>query len=99
MLVSRPTMQVMSHTKRLASYAVSLRTTPLPETARDAARRVLLDAVGVTLAGSRTAAGRLITQYVAGQQGPATSRVLGSTVATSPQLAALANGVMAAEVE
>jgi 2-methylcitrate dehydratase PrpD len=89
----------MSYTSDLAQYVTDLRYDALPAKTIAAAKRVTLDILGVTLAARLYHPARIIGEYVRdlGEKGHAT--VLGTTIQTSPSSAALANGIMAADME
>ena len=57
------------------------------------AKRALLDTIGVTLAGHGEAAGQ-ITAFVKDAGGHQAAAILGTSLYTSPALAALANGTL-----
>lgn len=88
----------MSVSDRLAAHVAGARWDELPAEARQAARRVLLDATGVIYAASGLAPeAQPFIALAAGQPGPC--HVLGSGVASTPQGAALANGALAHAVD
>jgi 2-methylcitrate dehydratase PrpD len=88
----------MNVSDRLAAHVAGARWEELPADARQAARRVLLDATGVIYAASGLAPeAQPFIALAAGQPGPC--RVLGTGVASTPQGAALANGALAHAVD
>jgi 2-methylcitrate dehydratase PrpD len=66
----------------------------VPDEARARAAVAFTDTIGVTLAGASEPPAR-IAQELAAEDGGGGCRVLGTAIATSPELAALANGVAA----
>ena len=66
----------------------------VPPEANARAATAIKDTIGVMLAGASEPAAR-IAQAMAGEDGVGTCRVLGTSLQTSPELAALANGVSA----
>ncbi|GIX49343.1 MAG: hypothetical protein KatS3mg131_3554 [Candidatus Tectimicrobiota bacterium] len=84
----------MALTEQLAQLIVSTSYEQLPAAAVTQAKRAFLDTIGVTLAGHREEAGRLITAWVKEAGGCQEATVLGTDLCTSPALAALANGTL-----
>ena len=84
----------MGVTERLAHLIAETTYQDLPTEAVLQGKRALLDTIGVTLAGHREEAAQIITTWVADSGAKAAARVLGSSIATSPALAALANGTL-----
>ncbi|MCD2322874.1 MmgE/PrpD family protein [Sphingomonas sp. IC-56] len=80
---------------RVATHVACVSYDQLEETTRDATRRALLDALGVTLAATGLAAEALPYRNLALAQGAGPSRVLGIDTCTNPVAAALANGALA----
>lgn len=87
-MASDPTMAVSRYVQEM-SYD------DFPQQAIVNAKSVILDTIGVMLAGSRHKVGQIIADYVraTGAVGPAT--VIGRELQTAPEYAALANGIMA----
>ncbi|MEE9550172.1 MAG: MmgE/PrpD family protein, partial [Candidatus Binatia bacterium] len=85
----------MGPTEKLSQFVVETRAKDIPSHAIEIAKLVILDALGVILAGSRQPAGRIVTEYVRELGGVPRARVIGTNVWTAPPLAALANGTMA----
>jgi 2-methylcitrate dehydratase PrpD len=85
------------HTATLATFAVETKSADIPPAAIEAAKRVILDTVGVALAASSRHIGHVITDHAAANPGsPATATILGSGgKKVSPPMAALANGTLA----
>ena len=60
---------------------------------------LLLSCLGAMLGGARLPAGRIVAQYAAGQQAVTSTTVAGTSLQTSPELAALVNGTAAHATE
>ncbi|HEY6491881.1 MAG TPA: MmgE/PrpD family protein [Trebonia sp.] len=71
----------------------------LPATAVHEAKRLVLDYVGVTLAGARSEPGTLAGRFALAQGGPAQARVLGHREPVSAVNAAFANAIAAHSLE
>ncbi|HEY7489714.1 MAG TPA: MmgE/PrpD family protein [Candidatus Tectomicrobia bacterium] len=84
----------MALTAQLAHRITETTYEQLPPMAVTQAKRALLDTIGVTLAGHREEAGRIITLWVQDAGGSQEATVLGTALYTSPALAALANGTL-----
>jgi 2-methylcitrate dehydratase PrpD len=84
----------MDVTERLAHLIAETTYADLPDEAVAQGKRALLDTIGVTLAGYREESSQIITAWVDDIGARPVARVLGSSIATSPALAALANGTM-----
>ncbi len=82
----------MGATTRLAEFIVKSRREDLPGDALDAAKRAVLDSVGVMLAGSVEQPALIVQRLAAADEGAARCTVLGTAMRTSPVWAALANG-------
>jgi 2-methylcitrate dehydratase PrpD len=80
-----------TNTERLAEFVVSI--TP-PPSAREPAAAAFRDTIGVILAGIEEPAAQTVKR-IAVEDGRGVSRILGTKERTSPELAALANGVAA----
>jgi len=81
-----------SITRVLADYASSLRFEDLPADVRTVAKHCMLDWLGVTLAGSRQDAGRIVREEALDQGGAPQATLLGDGTRTSVSQAALVNG-------
>jgi 2-methylcitrate dehydratase PrpD len=80
----------------LASFVAETAASEVPKAALEPAKNVILDTVGVALAASNRAIGKIITSHVAAAPGsPAVATVLGAGLKVSPGMAALANGTLA----
>lgn len=86
-------------TRELARWAVEARRNPLVPDVEHQSRRVLLDYLAATLAGSRSASAQLVQRYLEESETPGHARVLGTTLRLSPSQAALANGTAAHGLE
>ncbi len=84
---------------RLAGFVSGLRWDDVPDEARATARSIFLDTVGATLAGSRDPAGRLVQAQVERAGARPCCTVVGTRLASSPELAALANGTAAHAID
>lgn len=85
----------MGPTERLARFVVETRIENIPVRAVETAKLVILDALGVTLAGSRQPAARILTDYVRELGAAPRAGVIGADLRTAPPLSALVNGSMA----
>jgi 2-methylcitrate dehydratase PrpD len=81
-----------SSTKSLAKFAAELDLDAVPESVVEAAKTLMLDSLGCTLYAGRLPWSRLLQKYVAGEEARPRAAVWGTDIATSPALAALANG-------
>ena len=85
----------MEVVKKLAEFVVKTNFEALPQEAVAAAKKALLDTLGVALAGSTEPASKIITAFVKKQGGNPTCGVIAGKIRTSAPNAALANGVIA----
>src|SRR4051794_22913582 len=85
----------MGHTRALADFAATLDVDGVPKEVVAAAKRAVLDTIGVALFGTTTEWAHFGRQYVRkyGQTGPST--VIGVSSTASPRDAALLNGLFA----
>jgi 2-methylcitrate dehydratase PrpD len=81
--------------ERLAEFIAGFDLTRVPPEVIDRARIAFVDTVGVMLAGSREEVSRLACDMVRAEGAAPAATVVGQSLRTSPQLAALANGVAA----
>src|SRR6266511_2022128 len=79
----------------LAEFVAELRYEDLPTAVVEAAKRHLLDAVGVTLAASAVGAGAPVIEMTRSWAGARESSVIGSDFGAPAPWAALANGTLA----
>ena len=84
----------MRATERLAQFIVETGYEDMPPAAIQAAKRAMLDTLGVMVAGSQEPAGRIITSFVSSLGGKPRAGVVGAGFRTSQPDAALANGIM-----
>jgi 2-methylcitrate dehydratase PrpD len=83
-------------TEMLASFVADTPSEAIPSVVAEPAKTVILDTVGVALAASARAIGKIIVRHVAENAGtPATATVLGAGIKASAPMAALANGTLA----
>lgn len=82
-------------TLAIAEYVHGMSYQKLPPQAIASAKLVVLDTIGVMFAGCRHEVGRIITEYARANCAGGSATVAGAKFQTSPELAALANGVMA----
>ncbi|NWF54197.1 MAG: MmgE/PrpD family protein [Syntrophaceae bacterium] len=82
----------MEVTKKLADFIVSTVLGNIPPEAREIGKRIILDLLGVSLAGSRDPMSRIMTEYIKDTGGRPRASVWGKKFRTSSSLAALANG-------
>ena len=84
--------KIAGATESLARFAVTTGLEEIPTTVTEAAKLLILDTLGVTLAGSRDGACRVFSQWVRNQEALPLATVMGQGFRTHPLLAALANG-------
>src|SRR5262249_36731160 len=84
----------MAITEQLAHLIAETTYKQLPASAVSQAKRALLDTIGVALAGHGEAAGQIITAFIKDAGGRQEAAILGTSLYTSPALAALANGTL-----
>jgi 2-methylcitrate dehydratase PrpD len=82
-------------TLMIAEYVHDTSYSDLPKQAIANAKLAIFDTIGVIFAGSRHRVGHIITDYVRASGTGGVSTVIGRRLRASPELAALANGVMA----
>src|SRR5512143_3494004 len=82
----------MEVTKKLAEFIVNADLAGIPPEAREIGKRVILDLLGVALAGTRDPMAKIMTEYIKDTGGRPQARVWRKKFKTSPPLAALANG-------
>jgi len=78
--------------RALASYSSSLHFDDIPEEVRTVVKHCVLDWLGVTLAGSREDAGRIVREEALDQGGAPQATLIGDGARTSIAQAALVNG-------
>jgi 2-methylcitrate dehydratase PrpD len=80
---------------RLSRHIAGAVDTPLPSKADNDTRLHVLDTLAACVSGSLLKPGRLAQQYAAHQRASGDASILGTASSTSPQVAALANGMAA----
>ena len=84
----------MSTTEELSQIISQATFAAIPPEVVEVAKVVILDGLGVTLAGSQEPAARIVAEYVGEMGGTALCSVFGHGFQTSPVMAAFANGVL-----
>ena len=82
-------------TARIANFAAGFDLGAAPALARERAHTCFIDTVGVMLAGSRSEPAAIVLDMVRAEAAAPLVSIVGQSLRTSPQLAALANGVAA----
>jgi 2-methylcitrate dehydratase PrpD len=85
----------MRATSMIAEFVAKSRREDCPAEAVDAARRAILDCLGVMLAGSVEPAARIVTEIARSEGGAPLATVVGTSLRTGAVWAALANGTAA----
>src|SRR5262249_56433800 len=85
----------MRATSHLAEFVTKSRWEECPAEAVEAARRAILDCLGVMLAGSVEPAARIVTEVARAEGGSPLATVVGTSLRTGAVWAALANGTAA----
>jgi 2-methylcitrate dehydratase PrpD len=80
-------------TQRVTEFVAGFELKQAPALAIERARTAFIDTVGVMLAGTRSEPAALVLEMVKAEGAAPAVSVVGQSVRTSPQLAALANGV------
>ena len=80
---------------RIADFVAGFDASSLPPLAMERARLAFIDTIAVMLAGSREHGCEIVHEVVRQEGAAATASVIGRSLRTSPQLAAMANGVAA----
>ena len=78
---------------RIADFVTGFELKHAPQLAIERSRAAFVDTVGVTLAGSTEKVAEIVREMVRAEGAAPAVSVIGSSLKTSPQLAALANGV------
>ena len=89
----QPGAEAVKATAALADFVTGFDLSRAPQQALVNARTAFIDTVGVMLAGSRTEPAAIVCEMVRSEGAGPTATVVGQSFRTSPQLAALANGV------
>ena len=82
----------MGTTKQFVDYVTGMSFSQLPEPVVKRAKELILDTLGVTVAGVATPSATRVHNYVRQEGGNRVATVLGTDLRTTPTLAALANG-------
>src|SRR5215831_7901045 len=82
-------------TQRVAEFVAGFELKQAPALAVERARTAFIDTVGVMLAGTRSEPAALVLEMVRAEGAAPAVSIVGQSLRTSPQLAALANGVAA----
>ena len=82
-------------TAAVAEQVVAIRSDRLPPEVAERTRHVLVDWLGVTIAGSAEPSARIVQRVIAAEGGAPLASVAGTALRTGPRQAALANGVAA----
>ncbi|MPZ44753.1 MAG: hypothetical protein GEV05_15390 [Betaproteobacteria bacterium] len=85
----------MEVSAKLARFIVETGFDEIPPDAIAAAKRAILDTLGVALSGTREQSAKIVAKVVANLGGQPSASLFGAPLRTSPSNAALANGVMA----
>src|SRR5262249_40566345 len=80
-------------TRLLAEYIVGFDLGNVPQAVIDRSRIALIDTIGVMLAGSHEDVSHIALEMVKAEGAAPTTTIVGQSLRTSPQLAALVNGV------
>ncbi len=88
-----------SITRRLVHFSHALKSDDLSAEIVERTKYLLLDYLGVALAGSQTESSQSIYRALASSAGPGICTVIGTALKTPPEFAALANGSAAHSVE
>jgi 2-methylcitrate dehydratase PrpD len=84
---------------RLAQHFSKLNYRTLPKGSKIALRQLLLDYLGVAIAGSRTESGRIARAYAQSEGGKAEATLIGDTVSVPATQAAFANAISSHSIE
>jgi 2-methylcitrate dehydratase PrpD len=93
-MATNPATAISPFTATLAAYIAGTPAHGLPASVATKTKQHILDALAAILSGSRLKAGQLVARYVATLGGTPEATVIGTTLVTSAQHAALANGMM-----
>jgi 2-methylcitrate dehydratase PrpD len=84
---------------RLSEHFNAMRYSALPAETRHGVKRLLLDYLGVAIAGSRSDSGRVVTRYVRAIGGKAQASVIASGIRVPMETAAFANAICSHSIE
>lgn len=85
--------------ERLADHFVGMRHSQLKPEVRHGVKRLLLDYLGVAIAGSRSESGRVATKYARAVGGKAQSTLIGNGVRVPMEFASFANAICSHSIE
>ena len=85
----------MQETEKLANFVVKAKIGEMPPQAIEVAKEAMLDCLGCIFTGAVQPVGKIITEYIREVGAKSVSTVIAQGLRTSPDLAALANGIMA----
>ena len=85
--------------ERLSEHFVGMSYSALPAATRSAVKRLLLDYLGVALAGSRSESGRIARRYARSMGGRERATLIGDGVAVPMELAGFANAICSHSIE
>jgi 2-methylcitrate dehydratase PrpD len=85
--------------ERLSDHFTAMRPSQLPAEVRHGVKRLLLDYLGVAIAGSRSESGRVATRYARGIGGKPQSTLIGSGVRVPMEFASFANAICSHSIE
>lgn len=88
-----PPVATIDPARAIAAFATSFDARTLPPLAVERANLAFIDSLGVMLAGSRSEPARIVAEMVREEHAAPTTTIAGRSLKSSPQLAALANGV------
>jgi 2-methylcitrate dehydratase len=89
----------MTTTEKLAHLVVSSGFKDVPKEAVEFTKELIIDFVGAAVAGSKTRAGEIITDYIKRDRGAPEASILGGGIRVPCTAAALANGTLAHATE
>ena len=90
-----PEMTRTPQSHELARFLACLQLTDLPGDAPELLKLCLLDTIGCAFGGHNTEAGKVTKRYLKRASNSGSCTVIGSTSGAAPEVAALANGVLA----
>lgn len=79
---------------QLAQWIIKTKAEEIPKAVLEKAKLHILDTLGVTIAGAEDNVGRVMTRYIHSLGGDPACGLIGTSLRSSPPLAALANGAM-----
>ena len=85
--------------ERLSEHFTQMRPAALPAETKHAVKRLLLDYLGVAIAGSRSESGRVATRYARSFGGKAQATLIGSGARVPMELAGFANAICSHSIE